>query len=80
MVNYENLIKSIVSPLIIFADDLRVDSSTDGDMLVLDIFVKQEDLGRVIGRNGKIAGAIRTLMYASSTKEGKKIRVNINSL
>lgn len=80
MVNYENLIKSIVSPLIIFADDLKVDSSTDGDMIVLDVYVKQEDLGRVIGRNGKIASAIRTLMYASSTKEGKKIRVNINSL
>ncbi len=80
MVNYENLIKSIVSPLIIFAEDLRVDSSSDGEMLVLDIYVRQEDLGRVIGRNGKIAGAIRTLMYASSTKEGQKIRVNINSL
>ncbi len=80
MINYENLIKAIVSPLIIYAEDLKVDSSTDGEYVVLDIFVRQDDLGRVIGRNGKIAGAIRTLVYASSSKEGKKIRVNINSL
>lgn len=80
MVNYESLVKAIVSPLIIFADDLKVESSTEGDMITLEVFVKQEDLGRVIGRNGKIASAIRTLMYASSSKEGKKVRVNINSL
>lgn len=80
MVNYESLVKAIVSPLIIFAEDLKVESTTEGEMIVLDVFVKQEDLGRVIGRNGKIASAIRTLMYASSSKEGKKVRVNINSL
>lgn len=80
MINYEDLVKAIVSPLIIFADDLKVESSIDGDFVALEIFVKQEDLGRVIGRNGKIASAIRTLMYASSSKEGKKVKVNINSL
>ncbi len=80
MINYEDLVKAIVSPLIIYADDLKVESSADGDYIVLDVYVKQEDLGRVIGRHGKIASAIRTLMYASSSKEGKKVKVNINSL
>ncbi len=79
MINYENIVKAIVSPLIIFAEDLTVESRVDGDYIVLDVFVRQEDLGRAIGRNGKIAGAIRTLMYAASSKDNKKVRVNITA-
>ncbi|MBN2605431.1 MAG: KH domain-containing protein [Bacilli bacterium] len=79
-VNYEKLIKDLVQPLIINPEDLMVKKfSEDGDMLTLQIIVNQEDLGRVIGKNGRIANAIRTIAYASASREGKKITINIDS-
>ena len=79
-VNYEKLIKDLVQPLVMNPEDLMVKKfSEDGDMLTLQIIVNQEDLGRVIGKNGRIANAIRTIAYASASREGKKVTINIDS-
>ena len=65
-VNYEKLIKDLVNP-------------EEDEMLTIQVIVNQEDLGRVIGKNGRIANAIRTIAYASASREGKKININIDS-
>ncbi len=79
-VNYEKLIKDLVKPLVVNPDDLSVEKfSEDEGMLTIQIMVNQEDLGRVIGKNGRIANAIRTIAYASASREGKKITINIDS-
>lgn len=79
-VNYEKLIKDLVEPLVMNPEDLMVKKfSEDGAMLTLQIIVNQEDLGRVIGKNGRIANAIRTIAYASASREGKKVTINIDS-
>lgn len=41
--------------------------------------VNKEDIGRVIGKQGKTANAIRTIAYAAGSKNRKKIRINIDS-
>ena len=53
--------------------------SEDEDMLTLQVIVHQDDLGRVIGKNGRIANAIRTIAYASASREGRRITINIDS-
>lgn len=79
-VNYETLIKDLVKPLVIHPEDLMVKKfSEEADMLTIQVIVNQEDLGRVIGKNGRIANAIRTICYASASREGKKITINIDS-
>lgn len=79
-VNYEELIKALVTPLVVYEDDLVVKKfSEENNMLTIQILVNKEDLGRVIGRNGKIVNAIRTISYASASKEGKRITINIDS-
>lgn len=79
-VNYEKLIKDLVMPLVVHPEDLMVKIfSEDGNLLTIQIIVNQEDLGRVIGKNGRIANAIRTISYASASREGKKILINIDS-
>lgn len=79
-VNYETLIKNLVTPLVIYPEDVMVKKfSEDEDMLTIQVIVNQEDLGRVIGKNGRIANAIRTISYASASREGKKITINIDS-
>lgn len=79
-VNYEKLITDLVTPLVINPDDVMVKKfSEDEKMLTIQIIVNQEDLGRVIGKNGRIANAIRTIAYASASRDGKKITINIDS-
>lgn len=80
-VNYETLIAELVKPLVVHPEDLMVTTFSEVDnMLTLQVIVHQEDLGRVIGKNGRIANAIRTIAYASASREGKKITINIDSL
>ena len=50
----------------------------DGD-LVFEITVGEDDLGRVIGRGGRVANAIRTIAYAAASRIGKKINIDIDS-
>ena len=76
----ENLIKTLVEPLIDKKEDLIVkqfDEDADG-YIVYEIMVSQEDIGRVIGRNGSIAQAIRTVCYAAAMKNKLRIRINID--
>ncbi len=79
-VNYEKMIKDLVTPLVVKPEDLVVKKlSDDGQMISMQVYVNQEDLGRVIGKGGRIANAIRTIAYASASREHKKITINIES-
>ncbi len=79
-VNYEKMIKDLVTPLVVHPEDLEVKKlSDDGQMITVQIFVHQDDLGRVIGKNGRIANAVRTIAYASASREHKKITINIDA-
>ncbi len=79
-VDYEKMILDLVRPLVVNPDDLLVKVLSDEDaMITVQIMVNQDDLGRVIGKNGRIANAIRTIAYASAARDHKKITINIES-
>ncbi|MCR5461880.1 MAG: KH domain-containing protein [bacterium] len=79
-INFEELIKNMVAPLVVNPNDVVVKKlDEDSELLTLQVLVNKEDLGRVIGKNGKIAQAIRTIAYAGASKEGKKIKIDIDS-
>lgn len=80
MINYVELIKSLIMPLVIYEDQVEVTSETleDGTISV-NVNVADEDLGRVIGKGGKIATSIRTIVYAAASKENQKVKVNIDA-
>lgn len=80
-INYEQLIADLIKPLVMNPEDVMVKKfSEENELLTIQVIVNQEDLGRVIGKNGRIANAIRTIAYASASKEGKKVQINIDSL
>ena len=79
-INFEELIKNMVAPLVVNPNDVTVKKlDEDEELLTIQVLVNKEDLGRVIGKNGKIAQAIRTIAYAGASKEGKKIKIDIDS-
>ena len=51
--------------------------SFEGDPLVLELRVAPEDMGKVIGRQGKTAKALRTIVRSAAAKSGKKYNIEI---
>ena len=60
-------------------DAVEVDVEVDGDETVLTLVVDQEDMGRVIGRDGRIANAIRSLLKVMAAKDGRHVELEIVS-
>lgn len=69
----EILVKSLVDNL----DKVEITEKINGDDVALELKVDPSDMGKVIGKQGRIAKAIRVLMKAYATKEGKKVSVEI---
>lgn len=74
----EFLIKSIVKD----PDTVSVKQfDTDEDFITIEVLVNNEDIGAVIGKGGKIANSIRTIVQASAYANNlKKVRINIDSI
>lgn len=69
----EYIAKSLVDdPSEVLVNQIEGEKST-----ILELRVSQDDLGKVIGKQGRIAKAIRTLLNASSTKSGKRFVLEI---
>lgn len=74
----KQLLIDIVKPIVDNPDEVVVVERTSGDMTVLEITVAKSDIGKVIGRGGKIAKAIRSIIRAAAAKENKRVIVDIN--
>ncbi|WP_156289041.1 KH domain-containing protein [Oceanobacillus salinisoli] len=71
------LIESIVTPLVDHPEDIAVTKKEEGTKIVYHLTVHQDDVGKVIGKNGRIAKAIRTVVYAAKTDGEKRIYLDI---
>ena len=67
----------IVKAIVDNPDEVVVIEKVSGDTSILEISVNKEDVGKIIGKGGKIAKSIRTLMKAAAIKEHKRIIVEI---
>jgi predicted RNA-binding protein YlqC (UPF0109 family) len=67
----------IVSYLVDHPDDIRVEESGSGRTAVYELSVHPDDVGRVIGRGGRIARAIRTVVKAAAAREERNAIVDI---
>ncbi len=74
----KELLKTIVLPLVENPAEVEIAETEkeDGEIL-LSLKVASTDMGKVIGRQGRIAKAIRTVMKAAANKDGKKVAVEI---
>ena len=80
MINFEELIKNLILPLVAYPNEVAIEKTSDNeDELSFKVFVNSNDLGRVIGKGGSTAKAIRTVLYAGASKEGKRIHLDIEA-
>ena len=79
MIKFEELIASLILPLVAYPQDVEIVLLNETeDNLEYQVKLNPSELGRVIGKNGNIAKAIRTVLYAGASKEGKKIHLDID--
>ncbi len=67
----ETIIKSIVEN----EDAVSINEKEEADKIIFEVKVEESDMGRVIGRQGKVANSIRTLMKALGSRNKKKVSI-----
>ena len=73
----QELVTVLAKALVEKPEAVQVEAVEEEDRTVLKLHVAQEDMGRVIGKKGRIAKAIRTLVKSAATREKKKFSVDI---
>ena len=71
------LLEYLARQLVDEPDAVRVEQVDEGDTLVLRLHVAPDDVGKVIGRQGRIARALRTIVRASSARENRRVVLEI---
>lgn len=74
---FKDLVEYIVKSLVDNPDQVVVDEVTGTTSVVLELKVADSDVGRVIGRNGRVINAIRTILQSLAAKEGKRITLEV---
>lgn len=73
------LVESIAKSLVEHPEQVVVTQTSDDKGSVLQLQVAADDMGKVIGKQGRIAKALRTVVKAAATKQNKKVIVEIVS-
>ena len=71
------LLEYLARQLVDEPDAVRVERVDQDDTVVLRLHVAEEDLGKVIGRQGRIARALRTIVRAGSAREQRRVQLEI---
>jgi predicted RNA-binding protein YlqC (UPF0109 family) len=73
----KELVEHIARSLVDHPDDVKVDVVNHGGQTILELHVHEEDMGRVIGKDGKVANALRTLLRVMAAREGQRVQLEI---
>lgn len=75
--DFKELVTYMVKALVDDPDGVQLREVEGEKSTILELKVTKEDIGKVIGKHGRIARAIRTILNASATKSGKKVVLEI---
>ena len=73
----KELVEVIARALVYNPDEVTVTQTENEKAIILELRVAQSDMGKVIGKQGRIAKAIRSVVKAAASKEDKKVIVEI---
>lgn len=73
----KEVIEVIAKALVENPDQVQVNASANENLTVYELHVAPDDMGKVIGKQGRIAKAMRTVVKAAATRENKKVTVEI---
>lgn len=71
------LVETLAKALVDHPDQVQVNLEENDREIILELSVASEDMGKVIGKQGRIAKAMRTVVKAAAAKESKKVMLEI---
>ena len=74
---YKNLLEYIVKNLVAYPEKIEISEVECEEKTILKLKVAKEDMGRIIGKEGRIIRSIREIIYAYAAKESKKVSVDV---
>ncbi|PZL73415.1 RNA-binding protein [Enterococcus plantarum] len=77
MTDVKELVLTIVRPLVSQPELVNLEIAESYDFIEYNLTVSPEDIGRIIGKQGRVAKAIRTIVYSVRVEGPKKVRLNI---
>ncbi len=77
MIDLCEVLSIVAKSIVEHPDEVSVTEEANGNTVTLTLSVAESDMGMVIGRHGKIARAIRSVMKAAANAAGKKVNVDI---
>ena len=73
----KELIEFLARALVDEPDAVEVEEEEDGDRIIYHLYVADDDMGKVIGKQGRIANAMRTLLKIAATRRGIRVSLDI---
>ena len=78
--DYEKFVGDLIKPLVLKPEEVVVKQFGDDENINIQVLVNSDDLGRVIGKKGRIANAVRTIAYACAARDGKRLEITIEEI
>ncbi len=73
----KDLLEFIVKAIVDVPDEVSINEVEGEKALILEVKVAESDIGKVIGKHGRIINAIRTIVRAAAVKNGKKVSIEL---
>ena len=74
----KELVEYIAKSLVENPSQVKVEEIEEGDHVRIQLTVAKEDMGRIIGKGGRVANSIRTLLRVAAAREGKRASLDVN--
>lgn len=74
---YKDLVEYIVKALVEYPEQVTVTEVEGQTSIVIEVSVAQDDMGRLIGRKGRVINAVRTLTQVQGARHGKRVAVEV---
>ena len=71
----KQVLETIVKNIVLNPDEVTITEKEEENKTIFEVKVAESDMGRIIGKQGKVANSIRTLMRALNSKDKKKVSI-----
>ncbi len=78
--NLRGLLEYLTKSIVDNPDDVTVEEFESGKSVHLDLHVNPEDIGRVIGKHGRVANSMRSILRVVAARNGKKVEMDVVDL
>ncbi len=75
--NLASLVEAMVKPIVNIPDEVKTEAKESEEEIMIEITCNSDDIGKIIGRQGRIIKSIRTITRAAAFQDGRRVEVEI---